>query len=245
MASIVGAAALVGLVLGLAVGVAVGAVVLVALLLTLTAAVGGAVVVATAVRNAQAVALKGITVVPADAADHARLHNLTEGLCSTLGVSKPALVVVDVPAANAAALASTAADASVVVTTGLLEVLDRVELEGVLASQLRRIRDQEALVATRAVPFASGPAARLPGLATRLAPVLGTVDDIFLDDRAAVDVTRYPPGLVGALGKIRDRGADVPGANPQGAHLWLVPPAAGPLAELPSIDDRIAALREL
>ena len=66
-----------------------------------------------------------------------------------------------------------------------------------------------------------------------------------LDDRAAVDVTRYPPGLVGALGKIRDRGADVPGANPLGAHLWLVPPAVGSLLELPSIDDRIAALREL
>ena len=245
MASIVGAAALVGLVLGLVIGVAVGAVILVADLLTLGAAAGGAVVVATAVRNAQAVALKGITVVPADPTDHARLHNLTEGLCSTLGLSKPALLVVDVPAANAAALATTATDASLVVTAGLLDVLDRVELEGVLAYHLRRIRDQEALVGTRAVPFASGLATRLPVLAPRVAPALGTVDDVFLDDRAAVDVTRYPPGLVGALGKIRDRGADVPGANPLGAHLWLVPPAAGSLLELPSIDDRIAALREL
>lgn len=245
MATLVGLSAVVGLVIGILVGVLLGAVVLVAILFTLGAAVGGAVVVATAARNAQATALRGIALVEADPVGQARLHNLTDGLCSTLGLTKPQLLVVDVPGANAAAVATTGADASLVVTSGLLEVLDRVELEGVLAHQLRRIRDQEALVATRAVPFAAGPAWRVPALVPRLAPLLVTVDGVFLDDRAAVDVTRYPPGLVAALGKVRDRGAEVPGANPLGAHLWLVPPAAGTADGLPSLDDRIAALREL
>ncbi len=245
MASLVGVAAAVGLVLGLIIGFVVGAVALVAILVTFGAAVGGAVVVATAVRNAQAVALRGIATAPADLVDQARLHNLTDGLCSTLGLTKPDLLVVDVPGANAAAVATTTTDASLVVTSGLLEVLDRVELEGVLAHQLRRIRDHEALLATRAVPLAAGPARRMPALAPRLAPLLLTVDDIFLDDRAAVDVTRYPPGLVDALSKVRDRGAEVPGANLLGAHLWLVPLAGGSVHDAPSLDDRIAALREL
>ena len=239
MGVVVGAAALCGLVAGVLLAAVAGTVLLVLVGVVLGAAAGAG-FVALRVRQAPTMALAGVTAVAADPVRHARLHNLTDGLCSTVGLTKPELLVVEVPSANAAALARSAADASLVVTAGLLEALDRVELEGVLAHQLRRIRDHEAFVATRAVAFVA-----LPGLAPRVRPLLVGVDDVFLDDRAAVDVTRYPPGLVGALGKLRDVGTDVPGANPHAAHLWLAPLSGGAVGGLPTLDDRIAALREL
>jgi len=88
---------------------------------------------------------------PADEIEYKRLHNLVEGLCIASGLPKPRLYVIDDPAPNAFATGRNPKHAAVAVTSGLLEKLDRVELEGVLAHELSHIRNYDILVATLAV----------------------------------------------------------------------------------------------
>src|SRR3990170_4973231 len=88
---------------------------------------------------------------PADPVEHARLHNLVEGLCIAGGLPKPRLYVVDDDAPNAFATGRDPRHAAVAVTTGLLAKLNRVELEGVLAHELSHIKNYDILVSTLAV----------------------------------------------------------------------------------------------
>jgi heat shock protein HtpX len=101
--------------------------------------------------NSDKVALAMSRAVPADPVRYARYHNLVEGLCIASGLPKPRLYVVDDPAPNAFATGRNPKHAAVAVTTGLLEKMNRVELEGVLAHELSHIRNYDVLVMTLAV----------------------------------------------------------------------------------------------
>ncbi len=105
--------------------------------------------------------------------------------------------MIDDGAPNAFATGRSPQHASVVVTTGLLDLLDRVELEGVLAHELSHIKNDDVVVATLAVT--------LVGLVTpQLVPsVVGHRREPSADV-SAVEMTRYPPGLISALEKLRD-----------------------------------------
>ncbi len=65
--------------------------------------------------------------------DQPRLENLVDGLCATNGVASPRLRLLDAPGANAA-VAAVDERVTFLVTSGLLERLDRMELEGVVAN---------------------------------------------------------------------------------------------------------------
>ncbi|MGQ0520100.1 MAG: M48 family metallopeptidase [Actinomycetota bacterium] len=88
---------------------------------------------------------------PADPVEHARLHNLVEGLCIAAGLPKPRVYVVEDDAPNAFATGRDPRHAAVAVTTGLLQKLNRVELEGVLAHELSHVKNYDILVSTLAV----------------------------------------------------------------------------------------------
>jgi heat shock protein HtpX len=88
---------------------------------------------------------------PASEEDHPRFHNIVEGLCIASGLPKPRLYIVDDPAPNAFATGRNPRHAAVAVTTGLLEKMNRVELEGVLAHELSHIKNYDVLVSTLAV----------------------------------------------------------------------------------------------
>ncbi len=103
----------------------------------------------------------------ADEIEYKRLHNLVEGLCIASGLPKPRLYVIDDPAPNAFATGRNPKHAAVAVTSGLLEKLDRVELEGVLAHELSHIRNYDILVATLAVTLV-GTIALLTDIAIRM-----------------------------------------------------------------------------
>ena len=141
-------------------------------LATVTAAVLGILAAALASQRSDAVALAVSRAGPADPATSARLHNLVDGLCSSAGLPPPRLFVVDDPAPNAFATGRDPHHASVAVTTGLLERLDRVELEGVLAHELSSIKAHDTLVPTLAVTLVCG-APLLAGLALRAGPGSG------------------------------------------------------------------------
>jgi heat shock protein HtpX len=85
---------------------------------------------------------------PATREDHPRYHNIVEGLCIAAGIPKPALYVIPEKAPNAFATGRNPEHSSVAVTEGLLETLNRVELEGVLAHELAHVRNRDILVGT-------------------------------------------------------------------------------------------------
>jgi len=103
---------------------------------------------------------------PADPAEYPRLHNLVEGLCIASGLPKPGVYVIDDPAPNAFATGRNPRHAAIAVTTGLLEKMNRVELEGVVAHELSHIRNYDILVSTLAVTLV-GAVALLSDLAIR------------------------------------------------------------------------------
>lgn len=100
------------------------------------------------------VALRSARARPADPDDFPDLHRLVEGLALAAGIPKPRLYVVDDPAPNAFATGRRPEQAAVAVTTGLLDRMDRRELEAVLAHELGHIRNDDLLTVTVAVTLA-------------------------------------------------------------------------------------------
>lgn len=83
--------------------------------------------------------------------EFSELHNIVENLAITAGLPKPKIYIINDPAPNAFATGRNAQHAVVAVTTGLLTMLDRSELEGVLAHELSHIGNRDMLVSTVAV----------------------------------------------------------------------------------------------
>jgi heat shock protein HtpX len=247
--------------------------------------------------KSDAIALRMSRAQPADEVTYARLHNLVEGLCIAGGLPKPRLYVIDDPAPNAFATGRNPQHAAVAVTTGLLEKMNRVELEGVLAHELSHIKNYDILVSTIAVTMV-GLVAILADIAVRmlwwgggrrmygdrdrqggaagillipalallvLSPLIAKAMQAAvgrrresLADMSGVELTRYPPGLISALEKLRDDSTVVASHSRATAHLWIEEPIPrderqGSVSFLnrinrlfathPPLEERIAALR--
>ncbi len=82
------------------------------------------------------------------------LYTTVENLAITAGLPMPKLYVISDPAPNAFATGRDKNHAVVAVTTGLLQILDKTELEGVIAHELSHIGNRDMLVATVAVVLA-------------------------------------------------------------------------------------------
>ncbi len=237
---------------------------------------------------------------PADETEYARYHNLVEGLCIASGLPKPRLYIVNDPAPNAFATGRNPKHAAVAVTTGLLDQMNRVELEGVLAHELSHVKNYDILVTTIAVT-AVGAVALMADLGLRfmwwggragrrdsrdsgaagaiiailalallvLAPFIARLMQFamsrnreYLADASGVAITRYPPGLISALEKLRDDRAVVHHATRATAQMWIESPLdrdqATPEKEKkrgswlnrafdthPPLEDRITRLKEM
>ena len=87
----------------------------------------------------------------ADPDQYRQLHNVVEELCLGAGLPKPRIYIVDDKAPNAFATGRNPDHAAIAVTTGLLTLMNRNELEGVLAHELSHIRNYDILVGTIAI----------------------------------------------------------------------------------------------
>ncbi|HYZ11675.1 MAG TPA: M48 family metallopeptidase [Actinomycetota bacterium] len=85
---------------------------------------------------------------PASREQYPKLHNIVEGLCIAAGMPVPAIYVIPEQAPNAFATGRNPEHASIAVTEGLLETLNRVELEGVIAHELSHVKNRDVLVGT-------------------------------------------------------------------------------------------------
>ena len=80
---------------------------------------------------------------PADPLRYPQVHHLVQALALGDGLPTPAIYVIDDPSPNAFATGTSPSRAAVTVTTGLLETMDREELEGVLAHELSHIKNYD------------------------------------------------------------------------------------------------------
>lgn len=191
---------------------------------------------------------------PADESEYIELHRIVENLSITAGLPKPAVYVVNDPAPNAFATGRDPEHAVVAVTTGLLRILDKVELEGVIAHELSHIGNRDMLVSTVAVVLAGfvaivadiflrmlifggndnrgGPWLIILGIVGAiLAPIAAKLIHLaisrkreFLADASGALLTRYPEGLASALEKISAHSRPMEKANHATAHLFLANP---------------------
>jgi heat shock protein HtpX len=244
--------------------------------------------------KSDSVALSVSRAQPADPNMYKRLYNLVEGLCIASGLPMPRVYIIDDPAPNAFATGRNPKHAAVAVTTGLLEKMNRVELEGVLAHELSHVRNYDILVSTIAVTLlgtvalisdltlrmmwwnggrvrrqgdredANNPLALIAFVFIILAPIIAQLMQLAvsrnretLADVSAVQMTRYPPGLISALEKLREDTTVTHSASKATAHLWIEQPMSGVgdqgrqgwLNKMfdthPPLEERIALLREL
>jgi heat shock protein HtpX len=219
-----------------------------------------------------------------------RLHNIVEGLAIAAGIQKPRVYVVEDPAPNAFATGRDPAHASIAVTRGLLDKMNRVELEGVIAHELSHVKNRDTLVMAITVTlvgilvlladwtlrsFFWGVGGRddRDGDGAAVFVVIGLVAAIFMPimaqimqmavsrrrefyaDVSGVQLTRYPPGLISALEKLKADQTVVHTAVRATEALWIESPlqhAEGFMGRLnrlfdthPPLDERIKVLREL
>jgi heat shock protein HtpX len=101
-----------------------------------------------------------------DKKDHFELYSVVENIAIGTGIPTPKIYVINSPAPNAFATGRNPKHAVVCVTSGLLEKLDRTELEGVIAHEIAHIRDYDILLMS-VVAVLVGTVAILAGLARR------------------------------------------------------------------------------
>ncbi|MCK9360809.1 M48 family metalloprotease [Patescibacteria group bacterium] len=181
------------------------------------------------------------------------LWNIVENLCITSGQPMPKLYVVEDAAPNAFATGTSPEKASVAFTTGLIELLENEELEGVAAHELSHVKNFDSrymlLVATMVGTLTlmgdlffrfgigrgrrdSHPAILIIGLVFLIAsPIIGELIKLavsrsreYLADASGALLTRYPDGLANALEKISTHGQKMRLASNATAHLWIASP---------------------
>jgi len=175
------------------------------------------------------------------------LANVVEGLCVNHGIPTPELRVIQSDTINALAVARTPARAAIVVTVGAVEQLERIELEGLLAHHLCRIRRGDAAFETLAGVLLAWPLGAVGWLRSRVMGRVLPAGRSLRADFEAVSLTRYPPGLLSALMTLSGQTAEVPSATVAALHMWIDEPDWGitDASRHPRLETRIAALNEL
>ncbi len=196
--------------------------------------------------------------------EESQLRNIVETLAIGLGIQPPRLYLIEDSAPNAFATGRDVAHASIAVTRGLLDKLDRTELEGVLAHEMSHVVNRDirvmllatVLVGTvalisdvmlRSMRFGGRGRGRNSGGAivlviAILTPIVATLIQLavsrqreYLADASAALLTRHPAGLASALGKIAADREPLEVANKATASLYI----ANPLKDRPRFMDSL------
>ncbi|MCD5346567.1 M48 family metalloprotease [Agromyces sp. H3Y2-19a] len=187
-------------------------------------------------------------------ADHPRLWRTVENLSIATGTPMPRVYVISDPAPNAFATGRDPEHAVVAATTGLLEIMDDAELEGVMAHELGHVRNYDIRLSmivfglVVAVGFISdmfvrmaffgrnnnnsNPIVMVFGLVAMLiAPLVASLVQLavsrqreYLADATGAMTTRHPDALARALEKLEAYGRPMQRQNSSMAHLWIADP---------------------
>lgn len=91
---------------------------------------------------------------PVSPGEAPELHRVVETLATRAALPKPKVYLIDNPTPNAFATGRDPEHAAVAVTTGILQLLDRNELEGVLGHELGHIKNRDILISSIAAVMA-------------------------------------------------------------------------------------------
>lgn len=188
--------------------------------------------------------------------DNPRLYRVVENLAITDGLPTPKVFIMDDPAPNAFATGRSPKNSAVCVTSGLLDMMDDKELQGVLAHEMGHIKNYDIRVAmvafalTAVISLLADIMLRLTFfsdndndnqlffvlgiIAAILAPLVASLIQLavtrqreYLADATGALTTRYPEGLASALEKIKKSGSTAKHQNTATAHLFFVNPLKG------------------
>ncbi|WP_400999639.1 M48 family metalloprotease [Agromyces sp. GXQ0307] len=211
----------------------------------------------------QALAMSGAVEIHS-VSEHPRLWRTVENLSITTGTPMPRVFVISDPAPNAFATGRDPEHAVVAATTGLLEIMDDSELEGVMAHELGHVRNYDIRLSmivfglVVAVGFISdmfvrmaffgrnsngNPVVMIFGLVAMLiAPLVASLVQLaisrqreYLADATGAMTTRHPDALARALLKLEQYGRPMRRQNSSMAHLWIADPLK------PGVIDRLFA----
>ena len=202
------------------------------------------------------IAIRAAGAVPVSEAEFPELYQVVRGLAGRAGLPMPRLYVSPSPQPNAFATGRDPEHAAVAVTQGILPILDRRELEGVLAHELSHVRNRDILISSVAatigavitwiarlaffVPLGGNddeggnPIAGL--LMLILAPIAALLIQLAISrsrefgaDSSGARLTADPLALASALRKIEaySRGTPPATTNPSTAHLFISNPFKG------------------
>jgi heat shock protein HtpX len=186
--------------------------------------------------------------------DNPRLWNIVENLSITDGLPMPQIYIMEDSSPNAFATGRTPKSSSVSVTSGLLDIMNDDELQGVLAHELSHIKNYDmrvnmmAFALTVVISLVADIIIRVVWfsrddnennqffliagiIAAILAPFVALIIQLaisrqreYLADASGALTTRYPEGLISALKKISKTGSATQFQNTSTAHMFFANP---------------------
>ncbi len=192
-----------------------------------------------------------------DATTGGEYYRIVRELAAKADLPMPRVYIMDNPQPNAFATGRNPEHAAVAATTGLLQLLDREELAGVMAHELAHIKNRDILIMTMTATIAgaismlanfafffggrrdNGPVGLIGTLAIMiLAPLAAGLVQMAISrtreyqaDRMGAEISGHPLWLARALKKISDTAHVIPNEeaehNPATAHLFIINPLSG------------------
>ena len=174
--------------------------------------------------NADKIVLRMHNAIEVDAQSHPDFYNMVANLARNADMPMPKVYLMDTPHPNAFATGRNPENAAVAATTGLLRMLNKDEVEGVMAHELAHVKNRDTLIMTMVATIA--------GAISMLANF-----GLFFRDRnagiaglLAVFVAPFAAMIVQmAISRTREFGADKGGAEISGKPMAL----ASALAKIP------------
>lgn len=188
-------------------------------------------------------------------ADAPVLYEVVERLTRRAGMPMPKVAIIPSPQPNAFATGRNPEHAVVAATEGILQILDRDELEGVMAHELAHVKHRDILIASVAATLAGaimfvgrfglffggggrdrgGAGGILALVAIILAPIAAMLIQAAISrsreyaaDQGGAEISGKPRALASALRKLEAGAKRMPmQVNPAAEHLYIVKPFGG------------------
>ncbi len=205
--------------------------------------------------------------------DPSGLYQIIEKLTENAGLPMPKVYITPEQTPNAFATGRNPQHAAVAATQGILRILSKDELEGVMAHELAHVKHRDILTSAVAATFAGALATLgqiahfssdrrenpLTGLFMMiLAPIAGMVIRMaisrvreFAADKGGAEISRKPLSLATALYKLQNGVQQIPMRNGResDSHMFIINPFFGGMQKLfsthPSTEERIKRLEEI
>jgi heat shock protein HtpX len=221
--------------------------------------------------NADKIVLKMHNAREVDAQSEPNFYGLVANLARRANMPMPRVYIVDNPNPNAFATGRNPENAAVAATTGLLSMLSRDEVEGVMAHELAHVKNRDTLIMTMVATIAGALSmlanfgmffrSERNGLATLLAVLIAPFAAMIVQlaisrtreygaDRTGAEISGKPLALAAALAKISGAAQAIPNPvserNPSAAQLYIVPTHVSEMFSThPATENRIAELEAL